>query len=100
VAEGELGRRGITTGRIGYNSHVRKLFIVLALVGCDSESMQAQCPPIGATAVEMCGAAPTAPGISASFDGGRASMSTADYSAMMSWRESIAAWRDCVVGID
>jgi hypothetical protein len=54
---------------------------------------------VGKTVLEFCGAAPLAPGWSVAFKDGVATMSTADFNAISTWRDEVAAWRDCTVGI-
>ena len=43
-----------------------------------------------------CGPMPLAPGTTVAFDRGLATMSAADWSAMLDWRRDIEAWGECV----
>jgi hypothetical protein len=47
---------------------------------------------------DECGPAPSAPGWSASFNNGTASMSVADYTAIVQWREDVTVWAACMEG--
>lgn len=77
---------------------MRYLLAVALLAACTDETPAPVTPTkIGEVAVMDCGEPPLAPGWSASFNGGTASMPTADYNAIVQWRDQIAAWRDCVV---
>lgn len=45
---------------------------------------------------DPCGPAPAFPGVAASFDGDRASMSRDDYKGIISYSEDVSIWSMCV----
>lgn len=76
-----------------------KLSALLVLFAFACNSSAKECPAIGAEVVDMCGAAPLAPGWAVQSNGDTVSMSTSDYSAINNWRDQVAAWRECVINL-
>jgi hypothetical protein len=80
---------------------MKTVALVAALVFLAACPAQDDKPPteVGKIVVEMCGEAPSAPGWGVQSNGDTVTMSTADYSAILKWREDVAAWRDCTVNL-
>jgi len=71
---------------------MKRALLLLVLAGCSEDG--AECPSI-----TECGDAPLAPGISASFDNGTATMSRAAYDGIIAYHDEVAMWRACVAGL-
>jgi hypothetical protein len=73
--------------------------LILVIAACNNDNSAKECPVIGAEVVNMCGAAPLAPGWAVQSNGDTVTMSTSDYNALNNWREQVATWRECVTNL-
>lgn len=63
------------------------LLIAVALTACVTDESAPDCGP-----------PPSAPGWTVSFDGDLATMSAADYRAIVDWRHDVVVWAECMEG--
>lgn len=78
----------------------KRLALIAALLTACTDTSQPAAPDAGPVACEgpvlaSCGPAPSAPGISAAFDGDVATMSRAQYIEITTWRLEVTEWTDC-----